>query len=250
MKYVLHRVGVSCGILMVLLCHSAFSAVLVQEDTFNGTPNYSKNITFYQWNSDWGVLNSILIEMEMSANGGALRVDNDSGSSSSSTVEFGAEGNISSSDVVLLNAGYGSIFVDEVVAATSDSMTLLGDDGDVEVGGTSNFSTQGSDYGSIVANNASGSGSDYVGNLFWNAGDAGFLGSGTYVIQVELDQYVNLGTISGAQQQIDPLMASGLLRMTYDFTGDGPPEPVPEPATLSLSFIAFLLLCAVRRKRF
>lgn len=107
---------------MVLFCLCAFTqaATLSQTETFSGVPNLSADLAFNQWDSSWGTLNSILIELEITANGGALRVDNDSGSPSSSSVEFGAEGNLFSSDIWLFNAASQPIYAGDVVAATSD----------------------------------------------------------------------------------------------------------------------------------
>ena len=67
------------------------AAIVEQTEVFSGIPNLEEDLEFQQWNPDWGTLNSIFIQLSLTANGGAYQVDNDSGTGSSSDVSFGAK---------------------------------------------------------------------------------------------------------------------------------------------------------------
>lgn len=224
---------------------------LSETESFSGVPNLTVYLLFNQFNQPaWGTINSIYITLTLYANGGSLGADNDSTSSASGNVGFGAEATLTSDDVVLLNSGYQNA-VSKVVASTSNSLSLLADDGDVEVGGTSHYSAQGVDYGQVVGTSVSKSSAGYIGSLFWSAG-TGFIGTGSYTLTINANQYLNLGSLGGAQQLIDPLSVSGTVVVTYDYTGDGPNPPVvivPEPSALGLLLGGSLLL-ALKALRF
>lgn len=128
------------------------------------------------------------------------------------------------------------------------------DDGDLEVGGTSNFSSQGTDFAQVIGGNytatRAGDISDYILSL---------TGYGTYSFLVEASQYVSASAFGGAQQQIDPSSVSGTVTVTYNYSGSGPPPPeppppppgpaVPEPSTLSILLFAAALLGYARKVR-
>lgn len=215
------------------------AAIFEQTEVFSGIPNLEADLEFQQWDASWGTLNSIFIQLSLTANGGAYQVDNDSGTGSSSDVSFGANGNLSSADVWLFNGANATIFNSDIIAATTANITLTGNDGDAEVGGTGNFSLQGTDYGQVIGGEVSSSGSDYVGGLWYDFGGRSYLGSGTFVLTASIEQYTTLGSISGVQQLITPLDVEGFVRVTYDYDGPGPfgPAPVPEPTTLFLFVI-------------
>ncbi|MCB1070043.1 MAG: choice-of-anchor E domain-containing protein [Verrucomicrobia bacterium] len=223
------------------------AAIFEQTEVFSGIPNLEEDLEFQQWNPDWGTLNSIFIQLSLTANGGAYQVDNDSGTGSSSDVSFGANGNLSSSDVWLFNGANATIFNSDIIAATTANITLTGNDGDAEVGGTGNFSLQGTDYGQVIGGEVTSSGSDFVGALWYDFGGRSYLGSGTFTLTASIDQYTTLGSISGVQQLITPLDVEGFVRVTYDYDGPGPfgPAPVPEPTTL----ILFVLGAAASYRR-
>lgn len=232
---------------------SSGAAVLILDEAFNGIPNYSTDLTFTQWDNSWGTLNSIRVDLFMTSIGGELRVDNDSASPASSSVSFGSRGSLGSSDVVLFTSTFQPILSggSAVIAATSDSLSLAANDGDGEVGGTSSFSSQGADFGQVTGGTVNNSGFGMVGSFFWGAGNLGFIGSSTYDITVTADQYVSLGSLGGAQQQIDPLSVTGMVRVTYDYSGSGPPPEsggsVPEPSSLVLVSVCGVFLARMRR---
>ncbi|MBP7830311.1 MAG: choice-of-anchor E domain-containing protein [Kiritimatiellae bacterium] len=218
------------------LTFSGRAATITETEVFSGIPNLTADLEFNQFDQPaWGTINSILITLVLYANGGALRVDNDSTGAASSTVGFGGQATLTSADVVLLNGSFQNP-IGTVVASTSNSVSLAANDGDAEVGGTANFSAQGSDYGQVLGQSVSRSSSGEVASMFWSS-LTGFIGTGSYTLTLNASQYLNLGSLGGAQQQIDPLSVSGTVSVTYDYTGDGPPPPpqTPEPSTLVLA---------------
>jgi hypothetical protein len=245
------------GFASCLLCATlawprlATSAVLVEDESFSGIPNMNQNLNFKQWDTEWGTLNSITLELHLTSEGGALRVDNDSGSPSSSSVQFGARGALTSADVFLFTAGFASILSggNALLVTTSQSLSLAANNGDVEVGGTANFSTQGADYGQVLGGTVNGTGTGVVGAAFWAFGSKGFIGTSTFNINVAADQFVNLGSLSGAQQQIDPLSVNGFVRLIYDYDGMGPPTPVPEPSSMMVLTVFGVFLARVARSK-
>ena len=220
--------------LVLLAGMPAPGATLSQTNSFSGVPNLTSYLLFNQFNEPaWGTVNSIYITLTLYASGGSLGADNDSTSTASGTVGFGAEATLSSEDVFLYNSSFQNT-IGKVVASTSNSLTLRADDGDVEVGGTSHYSAQGVDYGQVLGQSVTKSASGYVASTFWSMG-TGFIGTGSYTIMINANQYLNLGSLGGAQQLIDPLSVSGTVVVTYDYTGDGPPpEGIPEPSTIWL----------------
>ncbi len=237
-------IGMASAMAMSCVLHAA---ILTETQYFSGIPDFNSPMEFTYWNADWGVINAIYVEMGLYVFNGALRVDNDAGSGSSSTVEFGAEGQVTSPDVGMFTATFQRP-VQEVLATTSGSLNLTADDGDAEVGGTGNYSNQGTDFGEILGAPAFTLGGGNVGAIFFNS----FIGVGTYTVVAEVDQYANLGSFGGAQQQIDPLSSTGFVSITFDYTGDGPPTPglglVPEPASIALLLSSMAILLSARRR--
>jgi hypothetical protein len=239
-------------LLAVFLCGSggAKAADLVDAQSFEGV-NGLFPLVFNQFNPAWGVLNSVSVTFTLYSNGGVLRFDNDGGTAASGNVRFGSDGNIYSEDLT------GDEFEPlTLVARAASPNTLISadvDDGDIEVGGTPNFSFEGDDYAVVNGGNYSASRtsdlSDYL---------AGFIGVGTYTITAEASQFVSASAFGGAQQQIDPSSVSGSVVITYNYTGDGPPPPdpppgdpsaVPEPSTMALMLAAAVSLRLVVRRR-
>lgn len=226
------------------MAYSLPGAILNITEDFAGIPNLSIPLVFNQFSPVWGVVNSVQITLNIYANGGELRVDNDSASSATAQVAFGTQVSLTSSDVNLLNGSFQPV-IGTLIAATSNSLSLAANDGDVEVGGTSGFSMQGEDYGQITGDSVGNTRTGTINPFFINQ----FSGDGTFTINVDANQYVQLGSLGGSQQQIDPLSVSGTVMFTFDYTGDGPPpeqpeggpSTVPEPSTISL-FLGSILV--------
>lgn len=142
----------------------------------------------------------------------------------------GATGNISSTDVSLLNVLSQPVTA-EVKAIHSDPFNLLANVGDVI-----------NDYDPTAPD-----GMQYDGGTE-NDGDSGFIdtalhgqytGTGTYDIDVDLTQWLDYGSIGGIEVAFTPVNATGTVTVIYNY--------VPEPATVCL--LALGGLAVIRRKR-
>jgi hypothetical protein len=152
-----------------------------------------------------------------------LHMDNDSDTEAYGDVEFGVKGEITSSEVSLIST-LGMPFTLERSFVNSAYIDLTPDDEDLEVGGTAYQSYTGGDYASLTGLSGSSSASADVHSAMWNLGSKGFIGTGTFVIIADVDQYFNLGALSGAQQQFNPGKASGTITVTYNY--------IPEPTSM------------------
>jgi hypothetical protein len=52
------------------LCGCAGAAIFTETETFSDTPNFAIPLEFDQWNPSWGTVNSITIELSLTAVGG------------------------------------------------------------------------------------------------------------------------------------------------------------------------------------
>ena len=227
---------VACFIAIVSAAQSK-ADLIVQTENFDGFPNFSAVLTFDQFDTSQGTLNSVAVEFYVESQNGELRLDNDSPDVATGTVSFGSSGLISSVDVSLLNNAFQPV-VNQLMGLTQDNINLQGDDGDVEAGGTINFSQVGPDYGVLVPNDNSQIDSGFIANSLINQ----FEGIGTYDITAQLGQVIDFGGIGGLQFQGDPIFVNGYVRITYDFT------VIPEPA----SFVCLMGIggiALVRRRR-
>lgn len=210
---------------------SAFT--IPQTKYFSGTPSMSGSLTFNQFDNYGGtlVLQSIDISLTLQASGGYFKIDNDNTSPVSGTFEFGAKGNISSTDVHLLNASSDNI-PGEVGAYHSEAFSLSGNVGD----GTGDYDPTGPDgmfyNGGIENSTTSGS----IGNAFWSSGNKGFMGIGTYNINFSVIQRAYC-SVSGIEYQSSPPPSTfGFVTVLYTY------EPVPEPATIALLSLGIVML--------
>jgi hypothetical protein len=210
---------------------SANAAQIVQtKDWGPGYPNMQSVETFNKFNGP-GTLNFIKIDLTLDASGGSVGLDGDSPSPSSGNVTFGTTAAITSVSVPLPFPGVGPLSVSSVTG-----VSLTADDGDTEVGGTTNYSSAGGDYASVLGPSGSDADSKYVAPANWSF----YSGAGTYQITIDANQALNYGALSGIQALINPQSASGTLVVTYDYT-------IPEPASLGLAALSGLLL--LKRKR-
>ena len=217
--------------------NSAHAQSIIQTETFGGTPNYSAFLNFDQFDSSLGTLLSVEIELELSATEGRVYLDNDATTAASGNVEYGSTATLASSDVVLLNSFFQPA-VPQVDATLIDGINLDPDDGDVEVGGTANFSQTGPDSALLGPINETSSDSGFVANSFF----AGYIGSGTFEIEVNTEQMVDFGGIGGISFLGFPIETEGSVTITYLY------RAIPEPATCSLLCVS-LALFGLRRSR-
>jgi len=232
-----HIYGIVTVLVVIGFSSLAMADSITQTLSYTGTPDYQKILTFNKFNDMGGALTllSVYVEVDLDANGGALRCDNDAITPASGAIEFGAKVDVSSS-VSMIDATFNPIFQSGDVKATGGTtLNLSADDLDTEVGGTANFSMQGSDYGYYTGGLASDNDSGYVTSMVFSQ----YTGTGTYTVTLDASQVANYGSLGGVQAQIDPLTASGEVTVIYTY--------IPEPATLSLLVIGGLMITRRRR---
>ena len=200
-----------------MLCNVCEAATIVQTETFSGTPAFSRSLTFNEFDPSLGTLNAVFVELELSSENGELRLDNDDETTSAITIQYGAEADITSTDVSLLNSLFQPV-VSEVHVVGASSLTLAADDGD---GAT--FSTVGADAGVLAPSAGTDSDLGSINPLFFPQ----FTGSGTYDIGVETGQMIDFGGVGGVQFQGDPITADGFVTVTYVY------NPVPSPSSFA-----------------
>lgn len=218
---------------------TADAGQITQTQSFSGTPDFQQALSFNQFDSLGGtlMLQSIKLEVSLAISGGGLKVDNDGANPASGGVEFGAQVQLISS-VSLIDSNFQSIIQPgDVKASGGTTVNLSADDGDVEVGGTGNFSYAGSDYGFYNGSNETDSDLGFVNSAVFSQ----YIGTGTYSITVDADQVANYGALGGVQAQIDPLSAGGTVTVIYTY--------IPEPATLTLLAVGAVLTGWKRRNR-
>jgi hypothetical protein len=232
------RVIAICVLLVVLSSASAFAAIYSQVQNFAGIPNINNTFTFNQFNTSLGTLTGIQITLTVNSNGGMLVLDNDSASAASGTFEFGAMGNISSTDVILLNSMFASI-PGSVGAYHSQTFSLAADNGD----GIGNIDSAGPDGMTYTGGSESGSKTGTISNMLWSMGSKGFLGTGTYNLLCNIMQWSNLTSTGGVEYSVTPVTAGGSVKVDYVYNA------IPEPATLAILALGLLVPMKKRIKK-
>lgn len=202
---------------MVLLLSVATFAnadQITQTLTFSGIPTFGRTLTFDQFDTNDGTLNSIFISITLNVEDGQLVLDNDGEDSASGSFDFGAKGDMSSTDV--------NITIAPTEAYYTDNFNLAGNVGD-GVNDRDPSSPDGMQYdGDSVSDTQSG----YVNSAVWTLGNTGYLGTGTYDIILDVSQYIEYGSIGGIEYAVTPVNANGTVTVIYDY--------VPEPSTMCL----------------
>lgn len=226
------------SVALVALTSTVASAyTITQTQNYGGVPDYNQVLIFNQFDDLGGTLTlqSVYVEVNLTANGGALRCDNDAVEPASGAIEFGAQVAVGSS-VSMIDAMFQPIFQAGDVKATGGTMlNLAADDGDEEVGGTPNFSMAGLDYGFYKG----GSVSDGDNGIVNSAVYFQYIGLGTFTVTLDSSQVANYGSLGGVQAQIDPLTTTGTVKVVYTY--------IPEPAALGLLAMGGLMF--IRRRR-
>ncbi|AQQ72395.1 hypothetical protein SMSP2_02779 [Limihaloglobus sulfuriphilus] len=219
-------------VLTALTVCSLNAALITQTKTFSGKPNYTKYLTYDQFDDDDGTLNSIEVIFTLNVDGGILTVDNDSDNHADGTFEFGAKGVINSEDVIL-SSGFVHV-TGELESVNSGSFSLEANEGD----GTGDYSSAAPDGMSYDGEAATDSGSGLVAVGAWSMGTTGYLGTSTYDIEVDITQWQDYEGDGGIELGFTPVDADGEVTVKYDYT-------VPEPATAIIFAIGGML---IRRK--
>ena len=225
----------SGGVALLVTAGVAQAAVISQTKTFDGTPNYSSPLTFDQFDDNGGAytLNSIHISVQLNTDAGSgLRIDNDGAEPASGTVEFGASGVISSSDVTLFKQG-GGTFNGLIQSIVSKNMNLTPDDGDGAL-----FSTIGTDYDSLTSEATSKSDAAFINPFVFTE----YIGTGTYDITYDVSQHLDVSSFGGSQVQFDPIQAGGSITVEYDFE-----DAIPEPTSIAMIGVACGATLFIRR---
>lgn len=214
------------------LCGSAFGQTLIpQTKTFSGIPDFSAPLIFNKYNGNLADVQSITISYSIKIEGGQFIVDNDSATPATTTAEFGAKLNVSSSDVALLNSSFQPIF-QNVTVSNTQTFNLGADNGD----GVGNYDPTGPDGGILLGQTVTGSGGGNVAAALYG----GYVGAGQFTINALADQVGKLSFNSGIETATTPVNASGSITVTYNV--------VPEPSSTALVGLAALGL-AFRRRR-
>ncbi len=220
------------SIMALLAVTAANAAQVVQTQSYSGIPNLTDTLAFNQFDDNGGVytLNSIKIILNLNTSGGQLILDNDSPDPASGTFQFGAKGRITSSDVTLLSATFSPITA-TAQALNTGSFNLSGNVGDVP----KDYDPSPPDGMQYSGVGASDSQFDFVGSAFWTTGTVGYVGTGTYNIDLEVNQWTDYGSIGGIEFSVTPASAAGDVTVVYDYT-------VPEPATMALLSLGLAFL--------
>ena len=219
-------------VVSLALCGMATAAQTIQTETFGGIPNLTDTLTFDEFDDLGGtlILLSIQVLVDLDVSGGTLTLDNDAATPASGAFEFGAKGDISSSDVSLLDAAFQPVTA-EVEALTTGAFALDPNIGDV----SGDFDSSGPDgmliNGGVVAVGDSG----YIASALFGQ----YTGLGTFDVDVDVTQWSDFGGVSGIEYAVTPLTAGGEVTVIYNY--------IPEPATMSLLGLGALAL--IRRKR-
>lgn len=231
-----------------MIAGSAQASSIVQIQNFSFVPNGTVNLTFDQFDPNGGelgtrTLTSITLSWQVIKTGGSLYVDNDSTTPGSGSITQSVVIDLVSSDVSLINTG-AQTMGQNITAVTSYTATVGADDGDIDgiIGNSDNFQTGGPDFdGTEFANSETVTGSGDVFGAFYEIGNTGYIGAGTFVISATGLQSSDTSAIGGAAFAGTPATAFGNVTVTYNYTA------IPEPSAALLGAFGSLLL--LRRRR-
>jgi len=216
---------------------SAQADTIVQTESFAGTPNLSRALTFNQFDNQDGFLSLLSIEvvMDLYALDGRVVLDNDGELPGSGTFTLGASGSIFSTDVALLDASSQPIIA-ELSAVHSQPFNLAANVGD----GPGDWDPSGPDGLQYDGDVESDSGSGLVAQGLFGE----YIGTGTFEIGAAISQQQDFDGLSGIEWSISPVNASGNVTVTYEY------EAVPEPASILVWSLLCLTVGSVALRRY
>lgn len=220
--------------LLTMASASPAAMMITQSQGFIGQPNLVKTVEFAQFNPANGTLQGVEWRLDLRIEGGQLTVDNDGQLPASVSIQLGAVGSISSTDVALVGEDLQPVLsgLSAVTVSTGTEFNLAGDDGDGPV-----FDPSVPDAATHNGGVASETGMGTVNSLFLN----GYIGTDMFDVNIDLVQLLDFGGVGGVSGQFDPVLAEPQLTLTYHY--------VPEPNALGLLGTGLLLAFAVGRYR-
>lgn len=201
-----------------LASSSCGAGTCTETESFSGTPILSDAAVFDQFDTSLGTLLSVKVSLELSSDGGSFQADNDSDQPASFDVSFGAEGSISSTDVGLFSGitPVPTPVVSSVSTTQSANFNLTGTDGD----STTQFDVGGTDWDSFEGTSSSDMAMGNIGASLLG----GYQGTGTFDIDYVVNQVSNTSSVGGVFRQIDPVVASGSITVTYEYEPSSNPD--------------------------
>jgi len=193
------------------------------------TPNFDQTLTFNQFNGPLADLLSIQVELGLHIDGGYLIVDNDGTLPATVTVQLGATGAISSTDVPLIDLAWQPV-VAPVSVFSGNTFNLAPDNGDGPMNVDPNPPDGATHYGIPGSN----SGAGFINPALFGS----YVGAGTFNIKADVSQILDFGSVGGVEGAYGPVLADGYARVIYNF--------VPEPATVLVLIIG--AATAIRRR--
>ncbi|MBX3386903.1 MAG: choice-of-anchor E domain-containing protein [Phycisphaeraceae bacterium] len=229
MKY---QLGAMCAAVLAA-AGAANGFVIMQTQNFgvvNNVPAYTDSVTFNKFGGALSDLISIKVKLTFDVAGGAIGVDNESPEPANVIATFGANAMISSADVTLLDVAFQPVA--PTVSAVNNYVFNLGpDDGD----SPNQWDAGGADSDLQNGVPASAMSMGFINPLFF----AGFVGAGTFDIDVMTNQILTLSQQSGVSTTFSPLNGQGNVMVIYEF--------IPAPGAMMLLGLGGLV--AVRRRR-
>ena len=231
---------------LMAAAQTASSAVVltaVETESFSGIPTYNQSssgqapLTFDKFDSGLGTLLNVYVRANVGVTGGNVFVDNDGVDAATGNAELGAELDIGSGDVNLLDAAFQAIGTG-VTASNSYAFNLAGDDGDGS--GVDATGPDGASQAGIAANASDGF--TAVNNTFLSQ----FIGTGaTFDVNYNVSQIFQLAFTGGVAGGFDPVNSTGSVEIYYEYDDGNNGGSVPNPAPLALLGLGLL---AMRRK--
>ncbi len=211
------------------LCGLASATTTTQTLFYNFNPNGSQALTFSQFDTTLGTLNTITVQCTMEKVGGSVSTTNTSTDSGTETFTSQVTANISSA-VPLLGQGFTPLVGSQSgdLNAFDSTSLILAASGQL-----------GSSFTYLAGNSFATPTNDTVNPIVFSY----YEGSGTYNIMINGTDTSTVSGIGGLTYTVTPATVAGTVAVTYDYTSS-----VPEPSAPLLGLIPVMMF-ALRRRR-